>query len=112
MKQSCTTTCRGRRHPRDEARHSDCGAVRPTRLPCTLFIRPCETRFRVTPADRGTRVCPPTGRSDKKTKKFEKRLILLHKNWLGRECLSDPSPPEFPANREFYREFCDFGAPC
>jgi hypothetical protein len=31
--------------------------------------------------------------------------------WLATQCRSHPSPRKFPANREFYREFCDFGAP-
>ena len=28
--------------------------------------------------------------------------------WVATQWDSNPSPCEFPANREFYREFCDF----
>jgi hypothetical protein len=31
--------------------------------------------------------------------------------WLATQCRSHQSPRKFPANREFYRETCDFGAP-
>lgn len=30
--------------------------------------------------------------------------------WLATQCRSHPSPRKFPANREFNREFCSFGA--
>jgi hypothetical protein len=38
-------------------------------------------------------------------------LAELRTGWLARQCRSHPSPRKFPANREFYREFCDFGPP-
>ena len=31
--------------------------------------------------------------------------------WLATQCRSPPPPRKFPANREFYREFCNFRAP-
>jgi hypothetical protein len=30
--------------------------------------------------------------------------------WLAMQCCATKSPPKFPANREFYREFRLFGA--
>jgi hypothetical protein len=42
---------------------------------------------------------------------IKKRKFSENKNgWLATQCGSHPSPGEFPANREFYREFCDSGA--
>jgi len=32
------------------------------------------------------------------------------KRWLAQQCRRPPAPPVFPANREFYREFCKFAA--
>ena len=34
-----------------------------------------------------------------------------HDSHAGDAVLSHPSPSEFPANREFYREIDDFGGP-
>jgi hypothetical protein len=34
-----------------------------------------------------------------------------HIAWLATQWVSNRSPCEFPANREFYREFCTFKAP-
>src|SRR5712671_5080859 len=39
----------------------------------------------------------------------DKGVIYLRLTaWLATQCRSHQSPGKFPANREFYREFCDF----
>jgi hypothetical protein len=41
----------------------------------------------------------------------QRRKFSVARNaWLATQCRSHPFPQEFPANREFYREFCILGA--
>lgn len=37
-------------------------------------------------------------------------ISRIRTGWLATQCGSHPPPGEFPANREFYREICDFEA--
>jgi hypothetical protein len=41
---------------------------------------------------------------------FSRNFPKSQTAWLATQWDSNPSPSKFPANREFYREFCDFGS--